>query len=58
MKIIKYKKCIAKQDNKTMEVFVSKEGCKAAHYQYTQNLSAKELRTVVNKYLTEMIDKA
>ena len=54
MHTIKYKKCIAQQHNKTLEVFVSKEGCPAVTYHYAEKLSGKELRTVVNKYLAEM----
>ena len=51
MHTIKYKKCLAQQDNKTLLVTVSKEGCLPGYFGYTQKLSGKELRTVVNRYL-------
>ena len=54
MHTIKYKKCIAQQDNKTLEVTVSNENCPSVCYTYDKKLSGKELRTVVNRYLKEM----
>ena len=53
MHSIKYKGCLVQQDNKTLEVFVSKSGFANATYRYTAKLSGKELRTVANKYLEE-----
>ena len=53
MHTIKFKGCLAQQDNKTFEVTVSKKGCSSVCYTYKEKLSGKELRTVVNKYLTE-----
>lgn len=54
MHTIKYKKCIAQQDNKTLAVTVSKENCKPITYAYATKLSGKELRTVVNRYVKEV----
>ena len=54
MHTIKYKKCLAQQDNKTFEVIVSRDGYPSITYMYSEKLSGKELRTVVNKYLTDM----
>ena len=54
MHTIKYKKCVAQQDNKTLEVTVSKENCSPITYAYGTKLSGKELRTVVNRYLEEV----
>ena len=54
MHTIKYKKCLAQQDNKTLEVTVSKDGLPNVTYQYSERLSDKELRTVVNRYLADM----
>ena len=53
MHTIKYKNCLAQQDNKTLKVFVFKKDCQSICYDYTQKLSGKELRTVVNRYLSE-----
>jgi len=56
MHTIKYKGCLAQQNNKTLEVTVAKNGCQTMHYtSYTDKLSGKELRTVINRYLTELI---
>lgn len=54
MHTIKYKKCVAQQDNKTLEVIVSKQDFPVVHYTYNKRLSGKELRTVVNRYLSEI----
>ena len=54
MHTIKYKKCLAQQDNKTLEVIVSKDGFPSVAYEYSERLSGKELRTVVNRYLAEI----
>ena len=54
MHTIKYRKCLAQQDNKTLEVIVSKEGYPSITYMYNEKLSGKELRTVVAKYLTDI----
>ena len=54
MHTIKYKKCVAQQDNKTLEVIVSKDGYNSKHYMYTEKLSVKELRTLVNRYLEDI----
>lgn len=54
MHTIKYKKCLAQQDNKTLEVIVSKDGFPNVTYKYSERLSGKELRTVVNRYLAEI----
>lgn len=51
MHTIKYKGCLAQQDNKTLEVTVSKNDENAVTYVYSKRLSGKELRTVVNRYL-------
>ena len=51
MHCIKYKKCLAQQDNKTLLVTVSKEGCMPVSFRHTKRLSGKELRTAVNQYL-------
>jgi hypothetical protein len=53
MHMIKYKNCLVQQDNKTLEVTVSKNGRQSMCYAYTDKLSGKELRTVVNRYLAE-----
>ena len=53
MHTIKYKKCIAQQDNKTLMVTVSKTNHNPITYTYTTKLSGKELRTVINRYLEE-----
>ena len=54
MLTIKYKNCIAQQNNKTFEVTVSKANCNLVLYNYPSKLSAKELRTVINLYLNEI----
>ena len=54
MHTIKYKNCIAQQNNKTLEVTVSKNGYDSMAYVYDSKLSAKELRTVINRYLSDM----
>lgn len=53
MHTIKYKNCIAQQNNKTFEVTVSKSKCTPVTYGYSSKLSVKELRTVINQYLNE-----
>ena len=53
MHTIKYRGCIAQQNNKTLEVTVFKVGHPVTHYNYTKKLSGKELRTVVARYLSE-----
>ena len=55
MHTIKYKKCIAKQDNKTMKVYVSKQDCPTICYECSEKLSEKELRTFVNRYIEEVV---
>ena len=57
MHAIKYKKCLAQQDNKTFEVIVSKDGCDSVIYKYEKKLSVKELRTIINRYLEELKSK-
>ena len=54
MHTIKYKKCIAQQDNKTLMVTVSKADHNSITYTYNTRLSGKELRTVINRYLEEV----
>ena len=54
MHTIKYKKCVAQQDNKTLEVFVSRDGYPKICYMGMNRLSGKELRTVVNRYLVDV----
>ena len=54
MHTIKYKKCLAQQNNKTLEVTVSKDGFQSITYSYSERLSGKELRTVVNRYLNDI----
>lgn len=57
MYTIKYKGCLAQQNNKTLEVTVSKNGCQPMHYtSYTSRLSGKELRTAINRYLAELTE--
>lgn len=53
MHTIKYKNCLAQQDNKTLKVTVSKAGCESICYSPNKKLSGKELRTVVNTYLKD-----
>lgn len=57
MHTIKYKKCVAQQDNKTLEVVVSKDGYGNISYQPEKKLSVKELRTIINRYLEELKSK-
>lgn len=54
MHTIKYRSCLAQQDNKTLEVTVSKAGFPSITYMYTEKLSGKELRTVVSRYLADI----
>lgn len=54
MHTIKYKKCVAQQDNKTLEVVVSKDGYDSKHYMYEKKMSGKEMRTLINSYLSEI----
>lgn len=54
MHTIKFRGCLAQQDNKTLEVIVSKNGFPSITYMYKEKLSGKELRTVVAKYLVDI----
>lgn len=54
MHTIKYKNCLAQQDNKTLRVIVSKKDTQTLCYQHIKKLSGKELRTVVNQYLSDV----
>ena len=54
MHTIKYKNCLAQQNNKTLEVTVSKKDCPNICYQHDKKLSGKEMRTIVNRYLSEV----
>lgn len=54
MHTIKYRSCLAQQDNKTLEVVVSKAGHQSITYPYSEKLSGKELRTVVSRYLSDI----
>lgn len=54
MHTIKYKNCLAQQNNKTLEVTVSKKDYPSICYQYDKKLSGKEMRTIVNRYLAEV----
>ena len=54
MHTIKYKNCLAQQNNKTLEVTVSKKDCPNICYQNDKKLSGKEMRTIVNRYLSEV----
>lgn len=54
MHSIKYKNCLAQQDNKTLNVYVSKDGFPTITYTFNGRLSGKELRTVVNWYLDDI----
>ena len=54
MHTIKFRGCLAQQDNKTLEVIVSKNGFPSITYVYNERLSGKELRTVVAKYLVDI----
>lgn len=56
MHTIKYRSCLAQQDNKTLEVIVSKNSFPSITYMYNERLSGKELRTVVNRYLVDVGD--
>lgn len=55
MHTIKFRGCIAQQDNKTLLVTVSKAGYDKITYEYNERLSGKELRTVVAKYLSQVM---
>lgn len=55
MNTIRFKGCIAQQDNKTLEVFVRKDGYPEMRCITSKKLSIKELRTYVNRYLTEVV---
>lgn len=50
MHTIRYKKCLAQQDNKTLLLTISK-GDSHAEYDPGKKLSAKEMRTMVNRFL-------
>ena len=54
MHTIKYKGCLAQQNNKTLEVIVSKAGYPNVCYTYNRKLSGKELRAVINNYLADV----
>lgn len=54
MHTIKYRGCVAQQNNKTLEVFVQKAGCEGKRYTEYGRLSGKELRSVVMRYLREV----
>ena len=54
MHTIKYKNCIAQQDNKTLDITVSKNGMESICYASKKRLSCKELRTVINRYLQDV----
>lgn len=54
MHSIKYRGCLAQQDNKTLEVTVSKPGFPSLTYAFPMKLSGKELRTVTKKYLADV----
>ena len=51
MHTIKYRGCIAQQDNKTLEVFVNKPGRPKMRDEGGKRMSGKELRAVVMRYL-------
>lgn len=51
MYTVKYKNCIAQQNNKTHAVTVSKDGNNPITHEYSKKLSVKEMRTLINKYL-------
>lgn len=59
---IKYKKCLAQQDNKTFEVTISILKCANPNivptlaYPCKERLSAKELRSYVNRYLSDIVN--
>ena len=50
MHTIRYKKCLAQQDNKTLLLTISK-GNRSAEYAPGKKMSAKEMRTAVNRFL-------
>lgn len=54
MYTIKFKDCIAQQNNKTFCVTVSRDGFQSINYEYAKRLSNKELRTVVNRYMIDI----
>lgn len=47
---VKYKKCLAQLDPKTLIVTVSKADKPTVTYQVVKRLSEKEMRTVINMY--------
>ena len=57
MHTIKYKKCVAQQDNTTLKVTVSKDGFDSVRYLCSRRLSGKELRSVVNRYLRDVEER-
>ena len=54
MHTIRYKGCVAQQDNKSLCVIVSKKDKQVLCYPHTKRLSGKELRAMVNQYLFDM----
>lgn len=56
MHTIRFRGCVAQQDNKTFDIFVSKPGYPDKKYNSDEKLSGKELRTVVMRYLNEIVD--
>lgn len=53
MHTIRFRGCIAQQDNKTLEIFVTKPGYPEKRYEGEKKMSGKELRTVVMQYLND-----
>lgn len=54
MHTIKYRGCVAQQDNKTLEIFVNRPGCFERRYDGGKRMSGKELRTVIMQYLSDI----
>lgn len=55
MHAIKFRGCVAQQDNKTLDIFISKNGVSEVTYKCDKRLSGKELRTIIAKYLTHNV---
>lgn len=53
MHTIRFRGCVARQDNHTMDVFVEGQGYGEKQYADYGRLSGKELRTVVMRYLND-----
>jgi hypothetical protein len=54
MHTIKFRGCLAQQNNNTFEVIVSKAGHPSLTYHHNEKFSGKELRSIVARYLIEV----